>query len=296
MFKLDLEPLAPRLLQNREIHLEYLKNTQEQANILQGIVKQVPVAAAPRAVDLADSLVSTSINQDAPSARSSSNVLQIYTPFEHLGRWIKDHPITNMIGDPSCPVSTRKQIQTDAIWCFFDAFLTFVAPKNFKQAMNEPSWIDAMQEEIHEFKRLQSKARLVAQGIMQEEGIDFEESFAPVARIEAIHTPLEEKSKLDEDLQGKPVHATIYRGMIGFLMHLTSSRPDLTYADTGMSLIAYANADHARCQDTRRSTLGSAQFLGDKLVSWSSKKQKSTAISSTEAKYIALFGCCAQIL
>nr|GEZ46324.1 retrovirus-related Pol polyprotein from transposon TNT 1-94 [Tanacetum cinerariifolium] len=55
-----------------------------------------------------------------------------------------------------------------------------------------------------------------------------------------------------------------------------------------MSLTAYADADHAGYQDTRRSTSGSAQFLGDKLVRWSSKKQKSTAISSTEAEYIAL--------
>ncbi|GJZ13603.1 hypothetical protein Tco_0548833 [Tanacetum coccineum] len=66
--------------------------------------------------------------------------------------------------------------------------------------------------------------------------------------------------------------------------------------DTDMSLTAYADADHAGCQDTRRSTSGSAQFLGDKLVSWSSKKQKSIAISSTEAEYIALSGCCSQIL
>ncbi|GJY99826.1 hypothetical protein Tco_0517256, partial [Tanacetum coccineum] len=63
-----------------------------------------------------------------------------------------------------------------------------------------------------------------------------------------------------------------------------------------MSMTAYADADHAGCQDTRRSTSGSAQFLGDKLVSWSSKKQKYTAISSTESEYIALSGCCAQIL
>ncbi|GJZ56311.1 hypothetical protein Tco_0611504 [Tanacetum coccineum] len=63
-----------------------------------------------------------------------------------------------------------------------------------------------------------------------------------------------------------------------------------------MSLTAYSDADHAGCQDTRRSTSGSAQFLCDKLVSWSSKKQKSTMISSTEAEYIALSGCCAQIL
>ncbi|GJU62204.1 copia protein [Tanacetum coccineum] len=54
-----------------------------------------------------------------------------------------------------------------------------------------------------------------------------------------------------------------------------------------MALTAYADADHAGCQDTRRSTSGSAQFLGDKLVSWSSKKQTSTSISSTEAEYIA---------
>nr|GEY38136.1 copia protein [Tanacetum cinerariifolium] len=59
---------------------------------------------------------------------------------------------------------------------------------------------------------------------------------------------------------------------------------------------AYADADHAGCQDTRRGTSESAQFLGDKLASWSSKKQKSTTILSTEAKYIALSGCCAQIL
>ncbi|GJU93284.1 hypothetical protein Tco_1318040 [Tanacetum coccineum] len=63
-----------------------------------------------------------------------------------------------------------------------------------------------------------------------------------------------------------------------------------------MALTAYADADHAGCQDTCRSTSGSAQFLGDKLVSWSSKKQTSTSISSTEAEYIAMSGCCAQIL
>ncbi|GKA50204.1 hypothetical protein Tco_0743277 [Tanacetum coccineum] len=63
-----------------------------------------------------------------------------------------------------------------------------------------------------------------------------------------------------------------------------------------MALTVYADADHAGCQDTRRSTSRSAQFLGDKLVSWSSKKQKSTTISTTEVEYIAMSGCCAQIL
>ncbi|GJX20367.1 hypothetical protein Tco_0223044 [Tanacetum coccineum] len=86
-----------------------------------------------------------------------------------------------------------------------------------------------------------------------------------------------EKTKLDEDLKGIPIDPTHYR-------------------DTSITLTTYANADHAECQDTRRSTSDSAQFLGDRLVRWSSKKQKSTAISSIEAEYIALSGCCAKIL
>ncbi|GJV25263.1 hypothetical protein Tco_1377958, partial [Tanacetum coccineum] len=64
--------------------------------------------------------------------------------------------------------------------------------------------------------------------------------------------------------------------------------------DSSIALTAFADADHAGCQDTRRSTSGSIQLLGDRLVSWSSKRQKSVAISSTEAEYIALSGCCAQ--
>ncbi|GJW94056.1 retrovirus-related pol polyprotein from transposon TNT 1-94 [Tanacetum coccineum] len=197
-------------------------------------VSAVHEAAAPRDVVLVDSLVSTSIDQDASSASipstqeqehspnisqgSSSNLRQTHSPFKHLGRWTKDHPIANMIGDPSRSVSTRKQLETDSMWCYFDAFLTSVEPKKFKQATIKPSWIDAIQKEIHEFERLEvwelvpcpdkvfliklkwiykvktnefggvlkNKARLVAQGFRQEEGINFEESFAPVARIEAI--------------------------------------------------------------------------------------------------------------
>ncbi|GJT20389.1 retrovirus-related pol polyprotein from transposon TNT 1-94 [Tanacetum coccineum] len=252
---------------------------------------------------------------------------------------------------------------------------------------------------------LKNKARLVACGYRQEKGIDFEESFAPVARLEAIgiflafaahhehgvlpidvklsflndfskgsvdptlfirkegkelllvqvyvddiifaastqirfdscdpvDTPMVEKSKLDEDKEGKAVDPSHYRGMIGTLLYLTVGRPDLQFAicmcaqyqarptekhlhavkrifqylkgtvnrglwylkDSSIALTAFADADHASCQDTRRSTSGSMQFLGDRLVSWSSKWQKSTTISSTEAEYIAMSGCCVQIL
>ncbi|GJT88288.1 hypothetical protein Tco_1070005, partial [Tanacetum coccineum] len=149
-----------------------------------------------------------------------------------------------------------------------------------------------------------------------------------------VDTPIVEKSKLDEDKEGKAIDPSHYRGMIGTLLYLTASRPDLQFAicmcaryqarptekhlnavkrifrylkgtvhrglwypkDSSFALTAFADADHAGCQDTRRSTSGSIQLLGDRLVSWSSKRQKSAAISSTEAEYIALSGCCAQVL
>ncbi|GJT39173.1 hypothetical protein Tco_0939038 [Tanacetum coccineum] len=93
-----------------------------------------------------------------------------------------------------------------------------------------------------------------------------------------VDTPMVENPKLDEDYTRKDVDPTHYRRMIGNPYVLT------------------AIADHAGCQDTRRSTSGCMQLLGDKLVSWSSKRQKSATISSTKAEYIAMSGYCAQIL
>nr|GEV44078.1 hypothetical protein [Tanacetum cinerariifolium] len=131
------------------------------------------VEGSPKTPTIHDDPLYESLHEDSASQGSSSNIRQTHTPFESLGRWTKDHPIANMIDNPSRSVSTRKQLQTDVMWSFFDAFLTTVEPKNFKQAMTESSWIDVIKEEIHELER-------------QEEGIDFEESFAPVTRMEAI--------------------------------------------------------------------------------------------------------------
>nr|GEY07315.1 putative RNA-directed DNA polymerase [Tanacetum cinerariifolium] len=197
----------------------------------------------------------------------------------------------------------------------------------------------------------QQHSPIISQGFRQEEGIDFEESFAPVARMGAIRIFIanaahmnitiyqmdvktaflngelkeevyvsQAKGFVDQDnpsdvyklkkaLYGlKQAPRAWYDMLSSFIISQKFSKGavDLTlftrYAgndlllDTDMSLTAYADADHAGYQDSRRSTSGSAQFLGDKLVSWSSKKQKSTAISSTEAEYIALSACCSQIL
>ncbi|GKA91379.1 hypothetical protein Tco_0813249 [Tanacetum coccineum] len=108
---------------------------------------------------------------------------------------------------------------------------------------------------------------------------------------ELADTPMVEKSKLDEDPQGKAVDPTRYRGIIDILMYLTARTINMGLwypKDSCIALTAFADADHAGCQDTRKSTSGSMQLLGERLVSWSSKKQKCTAISSTKAEYIAL--------
>ncbi|GJY54346.1 retrovirus-related pol polyprotein from transposon TNT 1-94 [Tanacetum coccineum] len=412
----------------------------DQVKLRHAIVSQ-GFEESPKTPIFRDDPLNESPHEESTPQGSSSNVRKTHTPFEHLGKWTKDHPIANVISDPSRSVNT-----------------------------NEFGGV------------LKNKARLVAQGFRQKEGIDFEESFASVARIEAIRifianaahknmkiyqmdvktdflngelkeeaycknslviiyvsqpegfvdqdnpshvyklkkalyglkqaprawydmlssflisqhfskgavdptlftwqagndllliqiyvddiifastntamctefsnqmttkfkmsmmgqmsfflglqisqsprgifinqskyaseivkkygmistdsvdTPLVEKSKLDEDLQGKQVDATLYRCMIGSLMYLTSSRPDLIHVvclcaryqakptekhlqavkrifrylkgtinmglwyskDTGMSLTTYADADHAGCQDTRRSTSRSAEFL-----------------------------------
>ncbi|GJS88949.1 hypothetical protein Tco_0771585 [Tanacetum coccineum] len=143
-----------------------------------------------------------------------------------------------------------------------------------------------------------------------------------------------EKSKLDEDKEGKAVDLSHYRVMIGTLLYLTASRPDKQFSicmcaryqarptekrlhavkrifrhlkgtvnrglwylkDSSIALTTFADADHVGCQDIRHSTSDSMQFFRDRLVRWSSKRHKSIAISSTKAEYIAMSGCCAQIL
>ncbi|GJV29435.1 retrovirus-related pol polyprotein from transposon TNT 1-94 [Tanacetum coccineum] len=340
-------------------------------------------------------------------ASSSSDIIPTVvhtaTPnSEHVTKWTKDHPLENIIGELERPVFTRLQLHEQALICYYNAFLTSVEPKNYKDALTQACWIEAMQEELHEFERPEvwelvprpDKVMVITLKWIYK-GIDFEESFALVARLDAIRiflayaahmnmivyqmdvkmaffngilcekvyvsqldrfvdqdnpnhvyklkkalyglkqaphawttdfkksrgiflvqskyaleslkkygmessdpvdTPMVEKSELDEDTQGKAIDPTHYRGMIGTLMYLTASRPDITFVDSFIALIAYADADHAGCQDTRRSNSRCIQLLGDRLVSWSSKRQKSTAISSTKAEYIAMSGCCAQIL
>nr|GFA35188.1 uncharacterized mitochondrial protein AtMg00810-like [Tanacetum cinerariifolium] len=279
----------------------------------------------------------------------SSNMHTFYQRYPSEHRWIKDHPLEQVIRNPSQSVRTRRQLESDAEMCMFALIVSRTEPKNIKEAMTDFAWFESMQEELHQFDRL-------------DEGVDFEESFAPVARLEAvrkkcasinqmvllIHIILtkfidsrrhyKDSNKLqgrDADLSGTPVDQNKYRSKVGALMYLTASRPDIMHAacycaqyqaqptekhltavkrifwylkdtihmglwypkDTGFELTAFLDSDHAGCLDSRKSTSGGIQFLGgDKLVSWSSKKQDCTSLSFVEVEYVSLSACCAQVL
>ncbi|GKB00780.1 retrovirus-related pol polyprotein from transposon TNT 1-94, partial [Tanacetum coccineum] len=164
----------------------------------------------------------TPSTSDAESSSSQymdpSNMHTFYQPYLHEFQWTKDHPLEQVIGEPSRPVLTRNQLRSDGDMYMYALTVSTMESKNVKEAMKDPAWIESMQEELLPFKRLdvwvlvptpdnikpltlkwlfknkhdeentviRNKSRLVVRGYRQEEGIDFEESFAPVARMEAI--------------------------------------------------------------------------------------------------------------
>nr|GEV52202.1 hypothetical protein [Tanacetum cinerariifolium] len=238
----------------------------------------------------------------------SSNMHTFYQRYPSEHRWTKDHPLEQVIGNPSQSVRTRRQLESDADMCMF-----------------------ALNEELHQFDRLdvwelvdrplctnvinlkwlwknnrdekntviRNKSRLVAKGYAQKEGVDFEESFTPVARLEVIHqsphgifinqakyaqeilkkhgmtfcdsigTPMATKH-LDADLSGTPVDQMKYRSKI-FRYLKDTIHMGLWYPkDTSFELTAFSDSDHAGCLDSRKSTSG--------------------------AEYESLSACCAQVL
>ncbi|GJY32541.1 putative ribonuclease H-like domain-containing protein [Tanacetum coccineum] len=183
------------------------------------------------------------------------------------------------------------------------------------QALDDESWVEAMQEELLKFKIqkvwtlvdlpygkksigtkwvyrnkkdergivVRNKARLVAQGYKQEEGIDYDEVFAPVARIEAIKF----------QVQPKVSHMFAVKRIFRYL----KGRPKLGLwypKDSPFILEAFSDSDYAGASLDRKSTTGGCQFLGSRLISWQCKKQTVVANSTTEAEYIAASQCCGQ--
>ncbi|KAI3523650.1 hypothetical protein L1887_01930 [Cichorium endivia] len=451
---------------------------------------------------------------------------------------VKDHPVSQVIGDVASRVRTRRLVSSN--FCLYVNFVSLIEPKKVDEALHDADWIKAMQDELHEFERhkvwtlvplppgktiigtrwvfrnkmdedgivIRNKARLVAQGFTQMEGLDYDETFAPVARLEAIRlflafasfmkfkvfqmdvktaflhgdlpqevylkqppgfcndsfpnyvyrldkavyglkqaprawydtlatyllgkgyhrgaidntllikrsgddiilaqvyvddiifgstndkltdefanvmsskfemsmmgelsfflglqvkqssdgifisqskylqdmlkkfsfseckpakTPMSTSVSLSADPSGVDVNASFYRGMIGSLLYLTASRPDIVFAtsmcarfqampkeshlnavkrifrylkhtpnlglwypcESSFDLVGFTDSDFVGCSLDRKSTSGGCQLLGNRLISWSSKKQSSVACSTTEAEYVAAGRCCAQVL
>ncbi|GJZ73021.1 retrovirus-related pol polyprotein from transposon TNT 1-94 [Tanacetum coccineum] len=372
-------------------------------------------------------------------------------------KWTKNHPSEQVIGDLSKPVMSRCRLHTDAEVCMYTLTVSTTEPKNIKESMLDHSYIESMQDELNQFKCLdvwelvkcsigrniiavkwiwknktdaentviRNKSHLVAKGYGQEKGIDFEESFALVARFEAVRIfvayaahknfpiyqmdvktaflngPLTEEVfvrqpdgfidpyvpnhvyRLKKAMYGlKQAPKSWYDKLSSFLIkhHFIKGVVDLTlftrrheddillvqiYVDDiifGLTNPVFSNrfaklmkdnfemsmigemkfflalqvhqsprgificqsqytmdlfkkhgmeecdtistpmatfkldADLQGCNDDCKSTSGGIQFLGDKLVSWLSRKQDCTAMSTAKAEYVSLSACCAQVI
>ncbi|GJT76710.1 putative ribonuclease H-like domain-containing protein [Tanacetum coccineum] len=355
------------------------------------------------------------------------------------------HPKALILGDPNSAVQTRSKVNKssrahafvsyvqkqkrtnhkDFHHCLFACFLSQHEPKKISEALEDESWVDAMQEELLQFEIqkvwvlvdlpygkkaigtkwvyrnkkdergvvVRNKARLVAQGHRQEEGIDYDELPEPgkswwefsvmefealmksrfqmssmgeltfflglqvkqkpdgifisqdkyvaeilkkfdFANVKTASTPIETQKPLVKDEEANDVDVHLYRSMIGSLMYLTASRPDIMFAVCACSrfqvtpktshlsavkrifrylkgkpklglwyprvssfdLESYSDSDYAGANLDRKSTTGGCQFLGRRLISWQCKKQTIVATSTTEAEYVAAASCCGQVL
>ncbi|GKF72061.1 hypothetical protein Tco_0208175, partial [Tanacetum coccineum] len=118
--------------------------------------------------------------------------------------------------------------------------------------------------------------------------------------LQATSTPIETNKALNKDEEAEDVDVHLYRSMIGSLMYLTASRPDIMFAvcscviDSPFDLEAFSDSDYAGASLDRKSTTGGCQFLGKRLISWQCKKQTIVANSTTEAEYVAAINCCGQ--
>ncbi|KAI3735404.1 hypothetical protein L6452_14900 [Arctium lappa] len=243
---------------------------------------------------------------------------------------------------------------------FLYNFVSIIEPKKVSEALKDPNWVKAMKEELLQFERnevwtlvplskdktaigtkwvfknkkdedgvvIRNKERLVAKGYCQEEGIDYEETFSHVARLEAIRIFLSfathrgfkvyqidvksafQNGQIQEEVyvqQPPGFESSKYSNHVYFKLssckwfrkrYLKGTKNvGLWYPkNSGFDLVAYTDSDYGGCKLDRKSTTGSCQFLGGKLVSWTSNKQNCVSTSTAEAEYVAAASCCSQVL
>nr|GEU73245.1 hypothetical protein [Tanacetum cinerariifolium] len=357
----DILQMTAKILENYNqlLMLEYSLVMHQAGKVIESTTKEPDESWKPFMFNLMSSGTpsSTTIDHDAPSLSISSSSSALQSPSLHQdvvaeSTLMEDNPVAPVDNNPFINVfsleSSSNASSSEDVTSIESTYVSQTIHHLNCVMIIALKWIYKVKLDEYD-DVLKNKARLVVNGYRQEEGIDFEESFAPVAYIDAIHifianaasknitiyqmdvktaflngelkeevykfgmdscdpvdTPMIDRLKLDEDSIGIPIDQTRFRSMVGSLMHFTASRPDLVFAvcmcaryqasptkkhlealkrvfwylrgtinwglwypkDTTMALTTYADADHAGCQDTRRSTPGSAQFLGDKLILW----------------------------
>nr|GEY68770.1 retrovirus-related Pol polyprotein from transposon TNT 1-94 [Tanacetum cinerariifolium] len=257
----------------------------------------------------------------------------------------RNHPLENVIGNLN-QRTLRPQAQNQSN---FFCFISTIEPNNVNESLGDESWIVAMQEELNQFidddiwklvpqpKNMtiietkwvfrnkldengivsRNKARLVAQGCNQQEGIDYDETYAPVARLESIRILLAYVCALDFKLFQVDVKSAFLDGFINEEVYVVKpsgfidfEKPDHVYklkkalyglkqapkAWTGIETVVYADSDHAGEYVDRKSTSSICTFVGCCLTSWFSKKQTTLAISTIEAGYVIAGKACQQTL
>nr|GEU65683.1 uncharacterized mitochondrial protein AtMg00810-like [Tanacetum cinerariifolium] len=224
----------------------------------------------------------------------------------------KDHPVTQIIGDLSSATQTRS--------------MTRVAKD---QGFEDPDYPDKVYKVVKALYGLHQAPRACQDKYVAEILKKFR-----LTDGKSASTPIDTEKPLLKDPDGEDVDVHTYRSMIGSLMYLTSSRPDIMFAvcacacfqmtpkashlhaikrifrylkgkphlglwylkDSPFDLVAYSDSDYAGASLDRKSTTKGCQFLGCKLISWQCKKKTVVATSFTEAEYVAASSCCAQVL
>ncbi|GJS19977.1 hypothetical protein Tco_0448609 [Tanacetum coccineum] len=315
--------------------------------------------------------IAYSDDDEEVGAEADMNNLAITMPVSPIPttRVHKDHPLEQIIRDIHLAPQTRRMTKN---------VTEHVEPKKVIQALQDPSWIEAMQEELLQFKLQQvwtlmdlphgKKAigtKWIYKNKKDERGFEDPEFPDKVYKVEkalyGLHqapracqdkyvdeilkkfgfstmkrasTPMETSKPLLKDAKAKDVDVHLCRSMIGSLMYLTASRPDIMFVvcacarfqvtpkvshlhavkrifrylkgqpklglwypkDSPFDLEAYTDSDYAGASLDRKSTTGGCQFLGRRLISWQCKKQTIVANSTTKAEYVAASSCCGQVL
>nr|GEU39593.1 retrovirus-related Pol polyprotein from transposon TNT 1-94 [Tanacetum cinerariifolium] len=287
----------------------------------------------------------------APSTHTNVHAEENNNDQAKEGEQLQDDEFTNPLCAPTQAEAESSSHNIDPEMCMYTLTVSTSEPKNIKEAMADLAWIKVMQEELHQFDRLwvwelvdkpfdkliirlkwlwknkkdedqtviRNKALLVAKGYAQEEGIDFEESFAPVARLEAVWIFIAYAAHKSFLIFQMDVKTAFLNGSLKEEVYVAQpdgfvdpDHPEKVYRlrkalyglkqaprawyDELLKFLISKDADHAGCIDSRKSTFGGIQLLGDKLVSWMSKKHNCTAMSSAEAEYVTLSASCAQVM